>query len=66
MPTITEVLPGPFIVGEAPFWEEKTQTLLFVDASGREVHRWNYNTGVDSKVKLGEYNICSLYKKESH
>lgn len=28
-------------IGEGPVWEEKDQTLLYVDISGQKIHRWN-------------------------
>ncbi|XP_062303712.1 regucalcin [Osmerus eperlanus] len=28
-------------IGEGPVWEEKDETLLYVDISGQKIHRWN-------------------------
>ncbi|XP_064652158.1 regucalcin-like [Lineus longissimus] len=49
---IKNAVPG---LGEGPFWEEKTQSLLFVDLTGGIVHRWHSKTNQMEKVSFGTY-----------
>lgn len=37
---VTRLTPPVYHHGEGPYWEESTQSLLFVDISGHTVHRW--------------------------
>jgi len=39
--------------GEGPFWEEKSNSLVYVDIMAGDVHKWNSVTGEDSKLELG-------------
>ncbi|XP_033109590.1 regucalcin-like [Anneissia japonica] len=39
---------------EGPHWDSASDTLLFVDISGRAVHRYDPNTGKNKTVQLGE------------
>ncbi|XP_025110660.1 regucalcin-like [Pomacea canaliculata] len=41
-------------LAEGPHWDEDTQTLLYVDLTGHEVHRWNPVTKEDTKVTLDD------------
>ncbi|XP_042369240.1 regucalcin [Plectropomus leopardus] len=41
-------------IGEGPVWEESEQTLLFVDISGRKVHRWSPTTNQIQSVETGD------------
>ncbi|XP_015266451.1 PREDICTED: regucalcin-like isoform X2 [Gekko japonicus] len=54
-------------LGESPLWEEKGNTLLFVDVSGKKVLRWNSLTKevqavpVDAFVSLVALRECGGY-----
>ncbi|NP_001291171.1 regucalcin [Esox lucius] len=37
-------------IGEGPVWEEKKQSLLFVDISGKKIHSWNPATNQKDTV----------------
>jgi len=39
--------------GEGPYWEESSSSLLYVDISQCDVHRWNSTTGEDTNIHLG-------------
>lgn len=41
-------------IGEAPHWDEASQSLLYVDITSLDVHRWDSVSGEDSKVHLSE------------
>ncbi|XP_053395486.1 regucalcin-like [Mercenaria mercenaria] len=45
-------------IGEGPHWDERTQTLLYVDINDGSVHRWSPETGKDEKHKFDTF--CSL------
>ena len=38
--------------GNSPHWDEKTQTLLFVDVLQSTIHRWNPITMKTSTIKI--------------
>jgi sugar lactone lactonase YvrE len=40
--------------GEGPYWEESTQSLLFVDIVTQYVRRWDYATKEVQEIKLGK------------
>lgn len=40
--------------GEGPYWEESTKSLLYVDITAIDVHRFNTTTNEDSKVHLDD------------
>lgn len=42
-------------IGEGPHWDDRTNTLLYVDILSNDVHRWNPDTGNDEKIHLGTY-----------
>ncbi|PVD23867.1 hypothetical protein C0Q70_17141 [Pomacea canaliculata] len=41
-------------LGKCPYWEDDTQTLLYIDLTDHEVHRWNPDTKEDTKVTLDD------------
>lgn len=41
-------------IGEGPVWEEKDETLLYVDISGQKIHRWNPATNQIQTMTTGE------------
>ncbi|XP_053376399.1 regucalcin-like [Mercenaria mercenaria] len=45
-------------IGEGPHWDERTQTLLYVDINDGSVHRWSPETGKDEKYTFDTF--CSL------
>ena len=47
-------------VGEGPHWDDKTQTLLFVDLRAATVYRWESISGKLESRKLGIKNIPFL------
>jgi sugar lactone lactonase YvrE len=42
-------------LGEAPTWDVRTQTLLWVDILGRRVHRFHPDRGTDEVVELPQH-----------
>jgi sugar lactone lactonase YvrE len=44
--TATVAVAGPYQLGEGPVWDDRTGELVWVDISGRLVHRWSPTTGV--------------------
>ena len=51
--SIEAVIKGKYQLGEGPHWEEATKSLLYVDVSAHDIHRWNSVTGEDTKVNVG-------------
>ena len=47
-------------IGEGPHWDDKTQSLLFVDILTATVYRWDSNTDALESRKLGKFNHCEL------
>lgn len=45
-------------IGEGPHWDERSQTLLYVDINEGAVHRWSAETGKDESHKFDTF--CSL------
>ena len=39
-------------VGEGPHWDEKSNSLIYVDILAREIHRYNADTKVNEKVSV--------------
>ncbi|XP_061175704.1 regucalcin-like [Saccostrea echinata] len=39
-------------VGEGPYWDDMTNTLLYVDIQENSIHRFNPETSVDDKIEL--------------
>lgn len=55
MATVTVLAKNTCITtGEGPFWEESTQSLLYVDILAGDVHKWDTTTNTDSKIHLDE------------
>jgi sugar lactone lactonase YvrE len=54
---IKHAVPG---LGEGPFWEEETQSLLFVDLTKGDVIRWHSKTDKTEKVSFGRYGLIFL------
>ncbi|XP_060069043.1 regucalcin-like [Ylistrum balloti] len=43
---------GVTVFLEGPYWEVSTQSLLYVDMTGKTVHRWNAATNTDEVINL--------------
>lgn len=41
------------LIGEGPLWEESEQMLLFVDITGRKIHRWSPKTNQIQSLETG-------------
>ena len=39
--------------GEGPYWEEETKSLVYVDITQNDVHRWSSITNEDTSLHLG-------------
>ena len=44
-------------IGEGPHWEESSSSLLYVDISKGDVHRWDSKTGKDTTYHVGKFMI---------
>ena len=44
-------------IGEGPHWDEKSQSLFYVDISSKEIHKFNTHTSTDVKVNLRKFPI---------
>lgn len=42
-------------IGEGPHWDDRTNSLLYVDILSNDVHRWSPDTGNDEMIHLGTY-----------
>ena len=52
--------------GEGPYWEEDTQSLLYIDITQGDVHRWSSITNEDTLLHLGlRYFIRILVVKQA-
>lgn len=40
-------------IGEGPHWDDRTNSLLYVDILSNDIHRWSPDTGNDEKIHLG-------------
>jgi len=40
-------------IGEGPYWEEVTKSLVYVDLTQGDVHRWSSVTNDDVSIHLG-------------
>ncbi|XP_033751959.1 regucalcin-like [Pecten maximus] len=49
---LTKPQSGASLFLEGPHWEVSTQSLLYVDMTGKAAHRWNAATNTDEVVKL--------------
>ena len=58
--SVSVAVKASYECGEGPHWEEKSQSLLYVDIIAGEIHRWNSVTGEDSKVTLGRYKLLEV------
>ncbi|MEW6239963.1 MAG: SMP-30/gluconolactonase/LRE family protein [Chloroflexota bacterium] len=56
------LLDAQAILGEGPAWDEKNQTLYWVDILGRRVHAWK--DGRDDFLQLDEYVGCVAPRRE--
>ena len=51
---------GPFMVGEGPHWDVKTQALYFVDVFNGFIHKYHPETGSHTQAKVCEGIIITL------
>ncbi|XP_025110200.1 regucalcin-like [Pomacea canaliculata] len=51
-------------LAEGPHWDDVTQTLLYVDLTGHEVHRWNPVTKQNTKVTLNDNVTFVIPRKQ--
>ncbi len=56
------LLDAQTVLGEGPAWDEKTQTLYWVDILGKRVHAWK--DGRDDFLQLDEYVGCVAPRRE--
>ncbi|MEW6027984.1 MAG: SMP-30/gluconolactonase/LRE family protein [Chloroflexota bacterium] len=56
------LLDAQAILGEGPAWDEKNQTLYWVDILGRRVHAWK--DGDDNFLQLDEFVGCVAPRRE--
>lgn len=49
-------------LGEGPAWDEKTQTLYWVDILGKRIHAWR--DGGDQVIQLDEYVGCVAPRRD--
>lgn len=49
------ILDAKSLVGEGPAWDSQSETLLWVDIEGRELHRFDPRRRRDQVVRLPEY-----------
>jgi sugar lactone lactonase YvrE len=52
------VLEAGTLLGESPVWEPETQTLMFVDITGRRLHRFAPATGLHDSAAIDEEIGC--------
>lgn len=48
------IVPVNCKIGESPVWEEKENSLLFVDITGQKVYRWNSLTKEVQSISVGK------------
>lgn len=41
-------------IGEGPHWDNRTNSLLYVDILSNDIHRWSPDTGNDEKIHLDD------------
>jgi sugar lactone lactonase YvrE len=62
-PAPTIAIPGPAQLGEGPVWDDRSGELLWVDISGRQIHRWSPITGASTSLAtegdVGAVVLCS-------
>jgi len=51
--------------GEGPHWEEATNSLVYVDITQGDVHRWSSVTNEDTSLHLGSIHFYSVTARES-
>lgn len=60
--TATIAVPGPDQLGEGPVWDDRSGELVWVDISGRLIHRWNpvtdTTTSVTTEADVGAVVLC--------
>lgn len=55
----------PCIIGEGPHWDDKTQTLLFVDIMKSTVYRWNPVTDEMKSSKVPDSNVGAVVPRKN-
>lgn len=48
----------PLLLGESPIWDERTQTLLFVDILNKKLYSYQSDHGVTEQYDFSEYISC--------
>jgi len=51
-------------LGECPRWDEQQQLLYWVDIDGKQLHRFNPQTGIDESLDFDEEIACFSLRKE--
>jgi sugar lactone lactonase YvrE len=66
-PDVSIAVLGPDHLGEGPVWDDRTGELVWVDISGRLVHRWNPTTDVASSFPTaGDVGAVVLCEDGGH
>jgi len=51
-------------LGESPFWDHATRTLLYIDITQSTVHRWDPETQKDTSVKIAEPSVGTVIRRQ--
>ena len=66
-PAVSIAVLGPDHLGEGPVWDDRSGELVWVDISGRLVHRWNPTTGEASSFPTpGDVGAVVLCEEGGH
>lgn len=57
------------LTGEGPHWDEKTQSLYFVDIPGQTINKYDSKTGLHTQAKICKNNLfyaITLFLRKSN